>query len=165
MRNLRAKVRNLQICLIIQLKKTPTKIFSKCVFQVRSHTSVRCVGKRSARAPTSSRTAGNTPDTNHSAATSVAKVSRGKWTWGGTKRRSTDWSEAEWSLHRPPDFRVFKLLLLKRVMWQKHLFPQSPHLRTFLGSRFTLSFLKTQREVALEMYIVISAERQIIYLF
>lgn len=49
------------------------------LFQVKSHTNARCAGRRSARAPTSLRTAGNTPDTNLSAATSAAKVSRERW--------------------------------------------------------------------------------------
>lgn len=76
-------------------RKKPT--FLNCVvtfpLQARSRTSVRCAGRPSVRAPTSSRTAGNTRDSNPSAATCAGKASRGKWTCGDTRRRSTDSNE------------------------------------------------------------------------
>lgn len=61
--------------------------------QGRSRTSARCAGRPSVRAPTSSRIAGNTRASNRSAVTSAGKASRGKWTCGGTRRRSTDTNE------------------------------------------------------------------------
>lgn len=69
----------------------PSEIFLTIFFarQERSPTNARCVGKPSARAPTSSPTAASTPASNPSAVSSVPRASNARWTYGGTGRPNT----------------------------------------------------------------------------
>uniref|UniRef100_A0A3Q1EUC4 Uncharacterized protein n=1 Tax=Acanthochromis polyacanthus TaxID=80966 RepID=A0A3Q1EUC4_9TELE len=55
---------------------------------VRNHTSAKCAGKDSARAPTSSPTAESTAATGRSAAPAVSTASSAGWTCSATKRLS-----------------------------------------------------------------------------
>lgn len=66
------------------------------LLQGRSRTNARCVGRRSVRAPTWSLTAGSTRASSRSAVTCAGKASKGRWTWGGTRRRSTDSNKQIW---------------------------------------------------------------------